>query len=204
MIKKMLMLLCCSCFFGSVSLGNPLNARVERAVAKASKTQPASIIRDAKDSLVLYLLGQTYTLITSEQIDSGDWGNVYLPEGSDISVFDKDDPQTDVIVITKATDTTCEDEVGDLESSKAYTFDTRNPNDQIVSGGDKTHYAVMRYVQVGEDVFELMVLVQRGPQSNEEWQLLQKNIFKATRNTAVNVLTDHFVEAACRFGSDCR
>ncbi|MBR2082013.1 MAG: hypothetical protein IJ876_03260 [Elusimicrobiaceae bacterium] len=204
-MKKLLILILCSCLLPAMAQANTLNTRVERAVTKASKKQqPAPVItRDPTDQLVLNLLGTPYTLILSEE-DDGTWTNAYLPEGRSITDLDTDDPNTDVILISKIPDTTCADEIGNLEDSKAYTYDTRNPNDQILSGGNKSTYAVMRYIQSGDDVFYVVVMVKRNTQSDEDWQQLQKSVFKATRSTPAGVLTTDFVEAACRFGSDCR
>ena len=111
-------------------------------------------------------------------------------------------------MIRKMTGTTCAQEIGEIDEDEIMTLDSRNPQDQMVSGeveeDDLVKYVAVRFIQVGPDVFSIMVSFPRTTQTDEEWQQLRQTIFQAVRHTPVSVMTQNLVESVCKFGSDCR
>ena len=200
-MKKIVMLLFVSCLFCSVAQASmPAAAALERAVFSAKKTKAQTmIVRDQKNPRVLWFLGQTYTLYKSQPEDSH-VENLYLPDG-DLSA-------DNAIMIRKMTGTTCAQEIGEIDEDEIMTLDSRNPQDQMVSGeveeDDLVKYVAVRFIQVGPDVFSIMVSFPRTTQTDEEWQQLRQTIFQAVRHTPVSVMTQNLVESVCKFGSDCR
>ena len=223
-MKKMLVFLLLSSLFVSGSYSVALNGDTpDAAQDQTVQTQAAPldmkkikpISRDSKDPLVLTLLGRKYFMLSSEAgEDSNQWGNVYAPKGTSIKELNFEKPDQDVIFIVKTTDTTCSNVIqemfGALEDSKADSFDTRNPNDQFVSviheeeDSTRSSYLAMRFVQAGQDVFSMWIWVLRGNTPAEQWQQTSQVVKSTLQNTPHTVLTNHFIDSPCRFGSDCR
>ncbi len=202
-MKKIMMLLVCSFLFSSAVQAAIPAAAIERAVTNASSKRHApqtALVRDADNPLVLSFLGQPYTLFKSQPDEADtEWKNIYLPPN--------DTSADNAILITKFKDTTCAEQIDGLNDDEVITFDSRNPNDQILSGETEddgiTKYVVARFIQVGKNVFSVFVTYPRSTQSDEEWSQLQRTIFSTVRKTPTSVITENFVESVCKFGSDC-
>ena len=193
-MKKVLLFTLCSSF---ITAATYLQAE-PAAVFPAKK--PGPIVRDTKDPLRLPLLGRNYTLFQSQEDedDSDAWNNIYLPQGTTSL-------EEEGIVIQKITDTTCDDVMEDVDEEETMTLDTRNRNDQLVSGeADEQHYVVVRFIQDGRNAFTFMGLFLHNAQTDAQWLQLQRNILSSIRSTPQKIITDNFVEATCKFGQDCR
>ena len=199
-MKKLGMFLLISCLFCTVAqAAAPEQATLERAIFNAKKAKTQTIVRDKENPFVLWLLGNAYTLHKSKPQNSR-IGNLYLPPGNYLST-------DNAIFISKITDTTCAQEINEINDDEIMTFDSRNPQDQIISGetqeDDLVQYVVARFIQVGPDVFSLVVILPRTTQTDEEWHQFERAIFQAVRHTPTEVITQNFVETVCKFGSDC-
>ncbi len=231
-MKKMVALLLFSSLFVSGSYAVALNGEPSDSAAdnawQAQTSSPAfkdvnskkikPISRDSKDPRILTLLGRKYVMLSSEEGKNSDqWANIYAPQGTSPKELDFEKPGQDVIFIVKITDTTCSSVIselfGPLEDSKADSFDTRNPNDQLVSviyeaaeeeDSPLSSYLSMRFVQAERDVFAMWVWVHRGHTPHAQWQETPQAVLSALKNTPHAVLTEHFIDSPCRFGSDCR
>ena len=204
-MKNLCVLLFCSCLLGAVPLANAAPS-IAGKTGDFSTAKPAPITRDAKDPLVLNLMGRTYAMFTSrEDEDNSDiWQNGYLPKGVNASLANP----RDAILITKNEETSCEEEMKDVDLDEILSMDTRLRDDKIISAeitkDGKTDYTVIRCLQAGADAFALQVIFPRTTQSDEQWQQIQRHIFSSVQKTPTNVILDNFVEAVCKFGSDCR
>ncbi len=195
-MKKMLLLVIACCLLVT---GMPLLAATQK---KKPEPAPAlSITRSTQDPTLLTLLNNEYLLFKSAPEEFGNyqgWLNVYTLNG------EQSDEQ--MISIAKIANALTKDMLADEDTDDYITFDTRNPNDILVSTTEKNDegqhtYIVSRLVQVQNDVFLLMVFM---PEEKANTPQVQKTFFHAVRNTPLSVITEHFVETACRFGSDCR
>lgn len=204
-MKRLCTLLFCCCLLAAVPFVNAEPARSEKS-NDFSAFKPGPIVRSAKNPLVLTLMGRPYFLTQSEpdNSDSDVWQNFYLPKGS---TYSPDEAQ-EAILIQKTDDTTCEEQLKDIQTDKVLSLDTRLRDDQMASGevteDEETHYVVIRSLQEGTDVFTLMIVYPRTTQSDEQWQQVQRNIYSSVRKTAKGVIVQNFIESVCKFGSDCR
>ena len=187
MKKVYLFMMCCFLFSAAPS--------IQAAPARRNKPVAPAITRDVSDPLLLTLLNTRYELVKSNETKDKDmWLNLYKPQGTE-----EDDETTVYILITKTKNTTTKDLMESEDPDKFITFDSRNPNDMIFSQmDDDERYLAARAVQVQEDVFMLIVSV---PEDSTE---KPQTFFRAVRNTPLSVITENFVETACKFGSDCR
>ena len=199
-MKKLLLLMLGICL---LLPGMTLSAATQQKKPKPSREV---IVRNPQDPAELTLLGKKYLLYVPEQTSElGEWFNFYVLNGEKGS--------QDQISIGKIPDKSIEDLIAGEPPDDYITFDTRNAQDVMISSIEDDVYVIKRLVQVGEDIFFLTVSV---PEENvkvltEEHGIyelgslqFQKRLFQAVRNTPISVITEHFVEAVCRLGSDCQ
>lgn len=199
-MKKILLPVLLSCLF---TTGTYLQAAAPRHKPEAQAApNPAVVTRSSQDPSTLRLFDKQYPLSTSEESDIAEnmWVNIYPLDGEDES--------EEIIQIGKVPNTTCQELLeSQMEDPEDFlTLDQRNPQNILFSQMDDETYVAGRLVQVGNDVFMLMMAVAQ-PQNTQQSQPAQaqrKQIFSAVRNTSANVIAEHFVQAVCKLGSDCR